>query len=271
MKYIRGFLMAWGNFSAVPCPYHGWHEESRRAMLCVLPLIGASLAAISTVAWWLADLADISPIVIGTLVPVIYFCCNGFIHLDGFMDCCDAILSRRPELSERQRILKSSDVGAFAVICLVMMMMVMVASMISLAEDFSLEKASVLLVVMSISRGVAADAVGSKAAMNTSQYADLDEKRYKGGERFILIILPLVTTVLCFIIKYLVSGNENIYMYCIYIISVGIIVFAVSSMCGAYGRRQLGGMNGDISGYMIVLGEVSGVLGAALLSGLINI
>ena len=115
MKYIRGFLMAWGNFSAVPCPYHKWHEESRKAMLAMLPLVGLMLAVIVCVAWWLLDLGSMNSIFTGVAITAIYFYCNGFIHMDGFMDCSDAILSRRPELEERQRILKASDVGAFAV------------------------------------------------------------------------------------------------------------------------------------------------------------
>jgi hypothetical protein len=96
--------------------------------------------------------------------------------MDGFMDCSDAILSRRPELEERQRILKASDVGAFAVISLVFMTMVFAASMITLAESFSLQKVALLIVIMAASRSIAADAVLRKPPMKTSQYVDLDER-----------------------------------------------------------------------------------------------
>ena len=33
MKYIRGFLMAWGCFCRIPCPYRKWNEDDRYAML----------------------------------------------------------------------------------------------------------------------------------------------------------------------------------------------------------------------------------------------
>ena len=45
---------------------------------------------------------------------------TGFLHLDGFMDSCDAILSRR-DLEERRRILKDPHTGSFAVISLVIL------------------------------------------------------------------------------------------------------------------------------------------------------
>lgn len=45
---------------------------------------------------------------------------TGMLHLDGFMDVCDAILSRRSK-EEKLRILKDSATGAFAVIPLVIL------------------------------------------------------------------------------------------------------------------------------------------------------
>ncbi len=45
---------------------------------------------------------------------------TGFLHLDGYMDVCDALLSRR-DLATRQKILKDSHCGAFAVICMVLL------------------------------------------------------------------------------------------------------------------------------------------------------
>ena len=30
MRYIKGFLMAWGCFCRIPCPYRGWEELKKR-------------------------------------------------------------------------------------------------------------------------------------------------------------------------------------------------------------------------------------------------
>ena len=45
-------------------------------------------------------------------------------HMDGFMDVNDAIMSRRP-LEDRLRILKDSTVGAFAVITVMFLVLAM--------------------------------------------------------------------------------------------------------------------------------------------------
>ena len=277
MKYIRGFLMAWGNFSAVPCPYHKWHENSRKAMLCMLPVVGIMLAAITIIAWWVLDMIGAPPVLTGALITVVYFCCSGFIHLDGFMDCSDAILSRRPELEERQRILKASDVGAFAVISVVMMFLVFAASMITLAEDFSIEKAAVLIVTMAISRGIAADYVGRKPAMKTSQYANLgaeigegsspdDMKKLKAREQGILnlmIVIPIL------VLPMIVKHGEDPVAFWILFAGAAFITLIASALAGKYAIKQLGGMSGDIAGYMIVMSETAGVLTAAVLSALL--
>ncbi|MDO5414111.1 MAG: adenosylcobinamide-GDP ribazoletransferase [Bacillota bacterium] len=276
-KYIRGFLMAWGNFSAVPRPYHKWHEDSRKAMLAMLPLVGLMLAVIVCAAWWLLDLIGVHAILTGAVLTALYFIANGFIHLDGFMDCSDAILSRRPELEERQRILKASDVGAFAVISVMLMSIIFAASMMTLAEEFCLEKASMLVVIMLVSRGFGADAVLRKTPMKTSQYIDLDKeaeialepdanKKKKAREQGALnltLVIPLLA------IYYISSAFEAGIMFAICHIAVVCIVALAAGGAGVYARKQLGGMNGDIAGYMVVMSETIGVFSAAILTSVL--
>ena len=274
MKYLRGFLMAWGNFSAVPCPYHKWHDESRKAMLAMLPVVGVMLAVIVCAAWWLMDIIGAPAILTGAVLTVLYFMANGFIHLDGFMDCSDAILSRRPELEERQRILKASDVGAFAVISVMLMSLIFAASMMTLAEDFSFEKAAVLLVTLTISRGMAADHVARKPAMKTSQYADLgddgrenfspeDKKKLNAREQG---VLSLMTCIPIIVLPKIVPHGDDPVGFWIMFAGVGFIVLVAAVAAGTYARKQLGGMNGDIAGYMVVMSETVGVLAAAILA-----
>ncbi len=276
-KYIRGFLMAWGNFSAVPCPYHKWHDESRKAMLCMLPLVGLMLAVIVCATWWLLDLIGAPAILTGAVLTALYFCANGFIHLDGFMDCSDAILSRRPELEERQRILKASDVGAFAVISVMLMSIIFAASMMTLAEDFSLQKASAFLIIMIISRGQAADYVGRKPAMKTSQYANLgaeigeglspeDKKKLNAREQGILnlaIVIPIL------VIPRLVEHGDGPFEFWVMFGAAAFITLIAAMVAGRYAIKQLGGMNGDIAGYMVVMSEVIGVLSLAVMGSVL--
>lgn len=282
MKYLRGFLMAWGNFCAVPCPYHKWHDESRKAMLSMLPIVGILLAAIAVAAWWILDLIGVPYILTGVLVTAIYFCSTGFIHMDGFMDCSDAILSRRPELAERQRILKASDVGAFAVISVMLMILVFTASMITLAGEFDIQRAGMLAGIMIISRSMAADSVLRKPAMKTSQYADIgtsgaaadgaagEPKTTKNKtECFVLSLIAVLTIVI--LPQICNSGAENKLMEDLILYTPIAVVLAAAVIAGKYARKQLGGMNGDIAGYMVVMSEIFGMLAAALMVSVLGV
>ena len=115
MRYIKGVLMAWGCFCRIPCPYRGWEEDNRYAMLNMFPLIGTALGMLVSVIWWLLSLLGVSSLLTGALLTFSYFWMTGFIHLDGFMDCSDAVLSRRP-LADRQRILKDYGIDRKSVV-----------------------------------------------------------------------------------------------------------------------------------------------------------
>lgn len=118
--WVYGFFMAWGMFLAIPCPKKIWRESARRKMLACLPLVGCIVGGVwalcaCLVQWLPGPLA-------AALLAAAPWLVTGFLHLDGFMDVCDAVLSRR-DLETRRRILKDSHCGAFAVICMVLLAM----------------------------------------------------------------------------------------------------------------------------------------------------
>ena len=118
-EWLDGFSMAWGMFLAIPCPLRRWNEKAREKMLVCLPLVGLAVGGI-----WLGLYLLLRHAAIGGLyaflMAALPWLVTGFMHLDGYMDVCDAVLSRR-ELATRQRILKDSHCGAFAVIGMVLL------------------------------------------------------------------------------------------------------------------------------------------------------
>ena len=58
-------------------------------------------------------------------------------------------------------------------------------------------------------------------------------------------------------------------MFSICHIAVVCIVALAASGAGVYARKQLGGMNGDIAGYMVVMSETIGLLAAAILTSVL--
>ena len=90
--WIYGFFMAWGMFLAIPCPKKIWRESARRHMLACLPLVGLLAGGVWVLCAWAAGLL---PRPVGALLcAAAPWLVTGFMHLDGFMDVCDAVLNR---------------------------------------------------------------------------------------------------------------------------------------------------------------------------------
>lgn len=93
--WFYAFFMAWGMFLAIPCPFPRWRESARGRMLMCLPLIGLVEGGLwALLVWLLAKLC--LPEALGALCAAAFpWLVTGFLHLDGYMDVCDAVLSRR--------------------------------------------------------------------------------------------------------------------------------------------------------------------------------
>ena len=190
--WIYGFFMAWGMFLAIPCPKKIWSETARRKMLACLPFVGIVVGAVWALCAWLAWYL---PHPLGAaLCAAAPWLVTGFLHLDGFMDVCDGILSRR-DLETRRRILKDSHCGAFAVICMVLLAMAQWSAFLS-AENVPLLP---LALVPVASRAAAAVAVLALRPMSTSQYSAM----VRGGAPLYVAaaVLALKTTAITRAIK----------------------------------------------------------------------
>ena len=249
MNIIKGFFMAWGNFCIVPCPWRIWDESCRKHMLAMLPVLGLLMGAlwygIARVLLWLC----IPKMLIAAFLTVYPFFVSGFIHLDGYMDCCDAIFSRAP-LEKKKQILKDSRVGAFAVIWVIVLFLMFFASMYSFI-DAGAAYLELFIAVPAISRAVGAGCILACRRLNVSQYESLE----RGSVKQIIFIATFAV---------LISAA------CIAVTDIQVIVPLV--LCAAAGSlacfraaRSLGGVSGDIAGYSIVWAECFAAIGAAVM------
>ena len=267
--------MAWGCFCWIPCPYKKWNEDDRQAMLNMFPLVGLLLAIVVAAAWLLLDLMHAPWLISGILLPALYFMMTGFIHMDGFMDCNDAIMSRRPELEERQRILKDSNVGAFAVISVFIMGMVFAGSFMQITQQYSPCACGIIAVILITSRAMSAISVISCKPMDTSQYGAMKVTKVAAIPAFIVMVVAIAIGAVVYIVLWpdcvfsteMGTGMWESHHSALvrYMVSAGATI-AVSWLSGAADRKNLGGMNGDISGHMITLSEMAGIVALALLA-----
>ena len=237
--WIYGFFMAWGMFLAIPCPKKIWRESARRKMVACLPLVGLIAGLVWAGCVWLSAFL---PLPLGALLcAAAPWLVTGFLHLDGFMDVCDAVLSRR-DLETRQRILKDSHCGAFAVICLVLLFLCQWAVFLSAGEIPLLP-----LVLVPVScRACAALAVLTLRPIAVSQYSAME----RGGAP--VVFAALVLTGVCALSAILWGSFAPLAAAAGYALAVW------------YADRQLGGMSGDVSGFALTLGELCGAAALVL-------
>ena len=236
---MYGFFMAWGMFLAIPCPRKVWSETARRKMLACLPLVGGIVGLV----WALcALLAGYLPAPLGAaLLAAAPWLTTGFLHLDGYMDVCDAVLSRR-DLETRRRILKDSHCGAFAVICLVLLALGQWSAFLS-AETLYLWGLALIPVS---SRACAALAVLTLRPLGSSQYSAMT--RGGGPVWFAAVVLAAAVT-----LPLVLAGSAG-----------PLAAAAGYGLAVWYGFRQLDGMSGDVSGFALTVGELCGALALVL-------
>ena len=242
--YLHGLIMCQSMFCAIPAPQL-WDEKARDKMLLFLPLVGLEIGVIWAGLAWLCRLLNLPAMAAALLLSACPYILTGFLHLDGFMDVTDAVKSWR-DLDRRREILKDSHVGSFAVIGILLLLIAQFALFASVPADANF---LILIFVPAVSRCCSALAVTGLKPMSTSQYAD--QKKPKSH-------LAVLAVMLCIFLGlgFLFWGKYGFAL-------VGCLAGYGLALRRAY--KSLDGMNGDISGYALTLGELCAVAVYALI------
>lgn len=252
--------MAWGNFITLPCPSKKWDGKLKNLMLAMLPSVGIVVGAIFMLLMMGAEKLRL-PDMVTTIVAEFYmFYIHGFMHLDGFMDCTDAIMSRRP-LEERQRIMKDPTVGSFAVVMVCFLLIAWFACFYTVASNFWTLIYAVAFIPV-LSRTVGGYQVLKYKPLGHSQYVEDYEEENRGKCRIVTLVQEAVYLFVYYFAVHYLLGFSSEFMTRMLIIHFATILAA--NAAGAHARKQLGGMSGDIAGYSIIWGELAGIMAAAV-------
>ncbi|WP_294186830.1 adenosylcobinamide-GDP ribazoletransferase [uncultured Clostridium sp.] len=241
---INGFIMALSMFTILPVPYKVWKDEAVRHMMKLYPLVGIFVGVINYVVFRLTDYFNLSTILISALTMVTPFIITGMLHLDGFMDVCDALLSRRDK-KEKVRILKDPNTGAFSVISLGILFIIDFAATYTLVEN----RTSIIgiIIIPIISRSLIGIMLLKKEAMKESSLGSYFKKGTTKVDILILYIFLIIASGL-----FMLLGIKFI------LVPLAMIIIAILSVEKSI--KELGGISGDIAGYGLVLSEVLGIL-----------
>ena len=230
-RVVRATFMALGMFTALPLPWRPWDEADRALMIACLPIAGAVVGllwvALAMLARWLL------PGCAAALIAALPWLLTGFIHLDGFMDTSDALLSWRP-LEERLRILKDAHTGAFAVIAMAVLALFSYDAAAHLPFDLR-----ALLFVSVISRCCSSFFVMTLRPIGHSQYAGLQENP---GLRLAVVAMWLIAMVAC---AAWVGGV-------VLVLAVETLAYVLAMLASF---RALKGVSGDTAGFALSIAE----------------
>ncbi|MEE3382628.1 MAG: adenosylcobinamide-GDP ribazoletransferase [Anaerovoracaceae bacterium] len=285
-KVLTGLLMCWGNFCYIPGP-RKWDEEARPYMLAWLPTVGFLMGLIWGLIGILAIKIQLPYIAAAAILTWVPFVISGFIHVDGYMDVNDALMSRG-DLQKKRAILKDSRCGTFAIVSFVFLVLVEFGSMASfvdpgVGQSFkpfvdalissgimqfftqgmgnglinaltdAQDPRTILMsfaVIMTVPRAVSGFLMMNLDPMETSQYRMMTRDRKAGAFMVIQLLVLLVIA----------------HSLCPRVDRFGLMMIIVLSFLGSLiscfiARHELKGMNGDIAGYGILWGELMGIVG----------
>ena len=102
-------------------------------------LLGLALACLDLLLHWgyplfTEEYRHFPPLLYASIVVVTLIVLTRALHLDGFMDCCDALLGGFNR-ERRLEILRDSHVGAFAVVGVVSLLLIKVAAIMALPPE----------------------------------------------------------------------------------------------------------------------------------------
>ena len=249
-KLLKAFCMSFSMFCAIPTPFaHVWEDSVSSLMLVVFPFVGTVIVAIWAGAGVLMRYFGCPHLFAAAILTLLPYWLSGGIHLDGFMDCCDAVFSRRP-LEKKREILKDSHVGSFAVMSLSMLLLIGFAAFASFDGS---ENLWILVLVATASRACSAIGVSTLRPMGHSEYAGNFQKGISKGN---IITLALILA-FCFAIGWFAFGIRGIVT--VLATALGYVAFT------AYTFRELDGFSGDVTGLGTTMAELCGVISMMLL------
>ena len=254
-KYFKGFLMAISMFTVIPLPRYEWDDEGGKNIMKFYPAIGLIVGIIWYGIFRLLNLLGASIMVTAAITLITPFILTGMLHLDGYMDVCDALLSRRNK-EEKLRILKDPHTGAFAVISVVMLFIVNFSGLYTVITNTikgnainNINTSAIGLVLIPIiSRSLMGYLLLSKESMKGSSLGAFFKQGTGKVDRVILLSCLIISSIIL------------VDIFGAYGLIISLAMILVSTFLVNNAAKEFGGMSGDSAGYGLVIAETIGIL-----------
>jgi adenosylcobinamide-GDP ribazoletransferase len=242
--------MSYGMFCAIPQPFHLWDETCVNLILPCFPLVGVLIGAL----WWgtakILVLSGLHIVLASAVLALLPFFATGFLHLDGYMDTSDAVLSRRP-MEDKLRIVKDPHTGAFSVIMLAVLFTLQFASVFVVIEKG--KNPALLIIIPIISRCCSALSILCLKPMAQSAYANMFRQNTGMSHKVFIVFVAISSAALsCFFMG--IPG-----------LIVGVSAITGFTVAIVYAYKDLKGVSGDLAGFALVIGELCALAAMAII------
>lgn len=248
MSVFKAFLQAVSMYSVLPMGWLKWDSRADRNMLAMYPAVGILLGGLWYGGLRLLDWLNAPALVSAALAVVLPALLTGFLHLDGFMDVSDALLSHR-ERARRLEILRDPHCGAFAVLSAIVLFLLQLGAASALLERP--ERFLIVLFLPVLSRGMTAFALLTLPTLPGSLMAAWLKQDTTSTHRVVTLLLALAAAAGMIFF----GGLPGIMAA-----AAAAVGFALAAGT-AY--RSLGGVSGDTSGYAQTIAEAAALLALA--------
>lgn len=250
---FSGLLVAFGMYSALPLPQVEWKKHTMRYALGFLPLIGVLVGACEYGWLLLAQHWELHTMLYAAGAVLIPVAITGGIHVDGFVDSCDALCSYG-ETEKKLEILKDPHVGAFGILWMVVLLLAQFGLFAQLYD--TPQFAGFLFAGYALARAFGGDLIVTQKCAKDSglarMFADNTDKKQVS-----YVMAGWIAASVCWL---LLMGK-----------GFGLAVFVLLLLYFVYHvrlcYRQFGGITGDLCGMCITMMETLALL-AAVVCGL---
>ena len=257
--FLEMLNVTFSMFSRVPVRRIEWTPQNRKNTLAAFPLVGLLTGLCWILVLLLCTHFGVPALLTGAFLTGLPLLVVGGIHLDGYLDTCDALGSHAPK-EKKLQILSDPHTGAFAVIHGAVFLVLWFAASTVLAERGSLPIWILTGLCFALSRTLSGLSVTTfPLAKNTGlahAFAETaDKKTVRSCLFFWLVLLLILIGLLDLLAKTMPAG---LLICC----SAALMFFRYRYTA----VRQFGGTTGDLAGWFLSLCELWMLVAAALVS-----
>lgn len=266
---MKPFMIAFSMYSKIPMPHFDWEERDRKTAFCFFPMVGVAVGILFYLVFCILEFLQTGPLLKGAFLAAVPIFVTGGIHMDGFLDTCDA----RASYGDRKKkldILKDSHTGAFAIIYGILYMLLMAGAY----GELNQQGAEILSAGFVLSRSLSGLAVAVlPGAREHGMLADFTKDsnkvltaRYMAGyfvcSAAVMIGFGILSGGKAAVGQIVFSGNI---LVCQVLPPILMIITAV--LVWIYYRhmalKEFGGVTGDLAGFFLQMCELMMALAAA--------